>query len=284
MRKPAFIIAEIGINHNGDLDIAKKLVLAAKSSGADAVKFQKRTIERVYTNVELDKPRESPWGTTNRQQKEGLELNITEYNEIAILCKSLNFPWFVSPWDLQSVDEMARYGLSYWKIPSALITHKDLCTKVAALGKKTFISTGMSTMEEILRCVDIFRAVECPFELMHCNAQYPLPEDERVNLKCIRTLRDYFHCDVGYSGHESGIINAVAAVAMGATSIEKHLTLDRTMYGSDQAASVEPGGFHRMWDYIRCVERCMGDGLKRVTVDEEKCKSKLRREGDVEYN
>lgn len=277
-----FIIAELGINMNGDVELAKKMILAAKSSGADSVKFQKRTVNKVYSQEELDKPRESPWGKTNREQKYGIELSLDDYDEINIICKDLHLPWFVSAWDLQSVDDMSRYNLSLWKIPSALLTHLELCKKVASLGKKTFISTGMSTIEEITICVDIFKKASCPYSLMHCNSQYPLPEDERVNLKCINTLREHFCCDVGYSSHESGIINAVAAVVMGATSIEKHITMDRSMYGSDQSASVEPSGFYRMVDYIRTVEKCMGDGIKRVTIEEEKIKLKLRRYSDVE--
>lgn len=283
MNKPVFIIAEVGINHNGDMNIAKKLIMSAKASGADAVKFQKRTIDRVYTLAELNKPRESPWGKTNKDQKEGLEFDEQQYEEIAILCKQIGMTWFVSPWDLKAIDDLESFRLPLWKIPSALLTHQELCEKIASKGKLTYISTGMSTLDEIEKVVNIFRAVSCPFELMHCNAQYPLPEDARVNLKCVKTLKKYFDCNVGYSSHEAGIINTIAAVALGATSIEKHITLDRAMYGSDQAASVEPGGFARMVDYIRTVERCMGDGIKRVSKEEEECKAKLRREGDIEY-
>ena len=279
----AFIIAEVGINHNGDIDIAKKLIMAAKASGADAVKFQKRTIEKVYTNAELDKPRDSQWGKTNREQKKGLEFGEKEYDIIDKLCKDVGIEWFISPWDLDSVDFMDKYNPRIWKIPSALITHKALCEKIAKQRKLTYISTGMSTIEEINAVVNIFTSNDCPFELLHCNAQYPLSEDERVNLRMVRTLRKYYNCKAGYSSHEAGIINPVAAVAIGASSIEKHITLDRSMYGSDQAASVEPGGFSRMVDYIRTVEKCMGDGIKHVTEQEEACKGKLRREGDIEY-
>ena len=280
--KKTFIIAEIGINHNGNMDTAKRLILSAKASGVDAVKFQKRTVESVYTKAELDKLRESPWGTTNREQKEGLEFDEQQYEEIAILCKNIGMIWFVSPWDLQAVDDMASFNLPYWKIPSALITHEALCRKVAKLGKKTFISTGMSTLDEIEAVIKIFKEENCPFELMHCNSQYPVNEKD-INLKVIKTLKKLFECEVGFSCHSTGIIPAVAAVAMGATSVEKHLTLDRSMYGSDQSASVEPGGFLRLVDYVRTVEQCIGDGIKHVSAEEEKCKTKLRREGDVEY-
>ena len=176
-----------------------------------------------------------------------------------------------------------KFDLKYWKIPSALITHEALCKKIASLGKHTFISTGMSTIEEIEKVVNWFKEANCSFELMQCNAQYPAPDDV-LNLRVIKTLRSLFKCDVGYSCHSSGIIPSVAAIALRATSIEKHITLDRTMYGSDQAASVEPDGFKRLVDYVRCVERALGDGIKRVTNEEEKCKAKLRREGDIEYN
>ena len=281
--KQTYVIADVGINHNSDMEIVKKLISAAKAAGVDAVKFQKRCIERVYTKAELDKPRESPWGKTNREQKEGLELNLEQYDEIDRYCKAVGIDWFVSPWDLQSVDDMLKYDLKYWKIPSALITHEALCKKVASLGKHTFISTGMSTLDEIEQVVGWFRDAGCSFELMQCNAQYPAP-DNVLNLKVIKTLRSLLKCDVGYSCHSPGIIPAVASVALGATSIEKHITLDRTMYGSDQAASVEPDGFKRLVDYVRCVERALGDGIKHVTAEEEKSKAKLRREGDVEYN
>ena len=277
------IIADIGINANGSVDIAKELILASKNAGIDLVKFQKRNVDLVYTKAELDKPRESPWGKTNREQKLGLEFDEKAYDEINDFCKRENVKWFASCWDLDSLEFMNKYNLEYNKIPSALLVHKKLLTAIAKQKKYTFISTGMSTLDEIEEAANIFKTYECPFSLMQCNAQYPAP-DHVLNLKVIKTLRSLLKCDVGYSCHSPGIIPAVAAVALGATSIEKHITLDRTMYGSDQAASVEPDGFKRLVDYVRCVERALGDGIKHVTAEEEKSKAKLRREGDIEYN
>jgi len=274
-----FIIGEVGINHNGDINIAKQLIKGAKEAGADAVKFQKRTIDKVYSKEELDKVRESPWGTTNRQQKEGLELSKNDYDVIDAYCKALGIEWFASPWDLESVEFLKQYDLKYNKVPSALLTHKALLNAIAAQGKHTFISTGMSTTNEIQEVVYIFRQYGCPFELMHCNSTYPM-EDKDANLKCMEMLQKVYHCNVGYSGHEVGIIVAVAAAALGATSIERHITLGRSMYGSDQSASLEIVGFERMIKYIRAIEDAMGDGIKRVSEVEEKCKAKLRRDGD----
>jgi len=274
-----FIIGEIGINHNGDIKIVKKLIKGAKEAGADAVKFQKRTLDKVYTQQELNKERESPWGTTNRQQKEGLELTKNNYDVIDAYCKTLEIEWFATPWDLDSVKFLEQYNLEYNKIPSPLLTHKPLLNAIAKQGKHTFISTGMSTLEEIQKAVDIFKKHDCPFELMHCNSQYPM-KDEDANLKCIKTLRDKFKCEVGYSGHEVGVIVSVGAVVLGATSIERHITLGRSLYGSDQSASLELVGFEKMIKYIRGVESAMGDGVKRVSEAEEKSKTKLRRTGD----
>lgn len=275
-----FIIAEIGINHNGDINIAKKLIDGAKWAGADAVKFQKRNIDKVYTKEELDKYRESPWGTSNREQKLGLELDEKEYDEINKYCKEKNIIWFASPWDLSSVEFLKKYRLKYNKIPSPLITHLELVTEIAKQREYTFISTGMSTIEEIGTAINIFKKYECPFELMHCTSTYPM-KDEDANLRTIRTLRHTFDCKVGYSGHEVGLIPSVAAVAMKATSVERHITLDRAMYGSDQAASIEINGFKRLVDYIRTVEICLGNGIKIVSPEEEKIKAKLRRVKDV---
>lgn len=274
-----FIIAEVGINHNGDINIAKKLIDAAKSSGADAVKFQKRTIEKVYSKEELDKPRESPWGATNRQQKLGLEFGKKEYDEIDRYCKEVGIEWFASPWDLESIAFLGQYNLKYNKVASALLTHLELLQAIAQQGKYTFIATGMSTMEEIEQAVRIFRNYKCPFELMHCNSQYPMP-DEKANLRCIKMFKHEFDCKVGYSGHEVGLITSVAAVCLGATSVERHITLDRAMYGSDQSSSIEPDGFKRLVDYIRVVEKAIGTGEKVVTPEEEAAKKKLRRTQD----
>lgn len=276
-----FIIAEIGINHNGKLLNALNLIDVAKQAGADAVKFQKRTIERVYSKEELDKYRESPWGTTNREQKHGLEFNKEQYDEIDTYCKVNSIEWFASPWDLESQNFLEQYGLKYNKVASAMLTHIELLHAIAKNGKYTFISTGMSTCKEIARAVAIFKMYNCPFELMHCNSQYPMP-DQLANLKVIDLLREEFKCKVGYSGHEVGLITSVAAVARGATSIERHITLDRSLYGSDQAASIEPQGFKKLVEYIRVVEKTLGTGEKIITEAEQACKKKLRRKGDYD--
>lgn len=271
-----FIIAEIGINHNGDINIAKKLIDGAIFAGADAVKFQKRTVEKVYSQEELNKPRESPWGTTNREQKMGLEFGEKEYDEIDEYCKQKGIDWFASTWDEDSQLFMGKYHCKYNKVASAMLTHKDLLKLIAAEGKKTFISTGMSTLDEIQSAVNIFLKAECPFELMHTNSAYPAPVED-LNLKVIPLLRDRFKCNVGYSGHEVGLVTTCAAVALGASSIERHITLDASMYGSDQAASVEVMGFHRLVRYIKAVEESLGDGIKKVTLKEEAIKAKLRK-------
>ncbi|MEE9543614.1 MAG: N-acetylneuraminate synthase family protein [Thermodesulfobacteriota bacterium] len=273
---PVFIIAEIGINHNGDLDIAKKLIDGSIFAGANAVKFQKRTIEKVYTKEELDKYRESPWGTTNREQKMGLEFGIEEYDEIDRYCKEKGVEWMASAWDSESQELLKRFDLKYNKIASALLTHKKLVEMVAKEGKHTFISTGMSTLDEIAKVVDIFKAAKCPFELMQTTSTYPM-KNEEANISAIPALREQFKCDVGYSGHEVGLITTCAAVALGATSVERHITLDRAMYGSDQAASIEVMGFYRLVGYIRTIEQSLGNGKKDVTKSEVAVKEKLRR-------
>lgn len=279
MQNKIFIIAEIGINANGDINIAKKLMKGAKESGADSVKFQKRTIERVYSKEELDKLRDSPWGITNRQQKLGLEFTEKGYDEINKYARELDIDWFASCWDLNSVDFLKKYNLKYNKIASPMLTHLELLSKVAEQRKYTFISTGMSTMEEIDVAIKIFKKNSCPFELMHCNSTYPC-KDEDLNLLNIKTLGFTYDCKVGYSAHSPGIMDGVLAVALGASSVEKHITLDRTMYGSDQASSLEIHGFAKMVEYIRFAEIAMGTGIKTVTIEEEKIKSKLRHNKD----
>lgn len=270
-----FIIAEIGINHNGDIDIAKQLIDVAKEAGCDAVKFQKRTIDKVYSKEALDACRESPWGTTNREQKDGLEFGKDEYGVIDSYCKEKEIEWFASAWDTESQLFLRQYDLKYNKIASVLLTHTELVDLVSEEGKYTFISTGMSTLKEIDKTVEILRSKNCPFELMHCNSSYPMP-DEDASLQVIKTLRDRYGCKVGYSGHEVGLQISIAAVAMGATSIERHITLDRTMYGSDQVASLEPAGLVRLVRDIRIIEKAQGNGVKRVTKAEESVKTKLR--------
>jgi len=270
-----FIIAEIGINHNGSVEIAKQLIDVAKDAGADAVKFQKRTIDLVYTKEMLDSPRESPWGTTQRAQKEGLEFGIKEYNEIDVYCKEKSIEWFASAWDIESKKFLRQYDCKHNKIASAMIVYEDLLKEVASEKKHTFISTGMTEVKQIDRAVEIFKNAGCPFELMHCVSTYPM-EDEEANLNRIKTLRDRYKCNVGYSGHEVGLAVSYAATALGITSLERHITLDRAMYGSDQAASVEPAGFRQLIGAVRKIEKAMGDGNMTMNSKEIPIAKKLR--------
>jgi len=254
-----FIIGEIGINHNGDLGIAKELINVAVDAGADAVKFQKRTIDLVYTQDFLNGPRESSWGTTQREQKEGIEFGLNDYTEIDKYCKEKGIEWFASAWDLESQKFLSQFNLKYNKIASAMIVFDDLLKEVASEGRHTFISTGMTREEDISRAVDIFKNENCPFELMHCVSTYPM-KDEDANLKAIKTLREKYNCDIGYSGHEVGLAVSYAAAALGITSLERHITLDRAMYGSDQPSSVEPAGFRMLVGAVRKIQEAMGDG------------------------
>ncbi len=270
-----FIIAEVGINHNGDIDIAKQLIDVALSAGAQAVKFQKRTIEKVYSREELNSPRESPWGTATRAQKLGLEFGKAEYDEIDRYCRAKRIEWFASAWDLESQEFLRQYDLKYNKIASALITYKDVLHAVASEQKHTFISTGMCNLEMIDRAVEIFKKAKCPFELMHCVSTYPT-NDEDANLNCIPMLRKRYQCDVGYSGHEGGQAVSYAAAALGISSLERHITLDRAMYGSDQAASLEPALFVQLTGGIRKIEKAMGDGVKQIHDSEAPMAKKLR--------
>lgn len=270
-----FIIAEIGINHNGTLDIAKPLIDVAKIFGVDAVKFQKRTIDLVYSKEMLDSPRESPWGNTQRDQKEGLELGYEEYKEIDRYCKEKNIEWFASAWDIESQKFLSQFDTRYNKIASAMIVYEELVRLIASEKKHTFISTGMSSLEDIDRVVEIFRDAECPFELMHCVSTYPMV-DEDANLSGIKTLRDRYQCNVGYSGHEVGLAVSYAAAALGITSLERHITLDRAMYGSDQAASVEPNGLRQLIGSVRKIEKAMGDGVIQINEREVPIAQKLR--------
>ena len=270
-----FIIAEIGINHNGDIGIAKDLINVACEAGADAVKFQKRTIDLVYTKEMLDGSRESPWGTTQREQKEGLEFGKKEYQEINDYCKEKGVAWFASAWDLKSQNFLQQFDLQYNKIASAMLVYEDLLKMVAAEGKHTFISTGLSILDDIDKAVKIFKDNNCPFELMHCVSTYPM-KDEDANLKMIDNLRDRYGCDVGYSGHEVGLAVSYAAAALGITSLERHITLDRAMYGSDQSASVEPAGYKMLVGGVRKIEKAIGDGEKRILKAEVSIAQKLR--------
>ena len=270
------ITAEIGINHNGDLNIVKKLIDMAVDSGCNAVKFQKRTVEKVYSKSVLDSSRESPWGTTTREQKMGLELSLSDFTIIDKYCKKKKIDWYVSCWDTQSQKDMRRFKTKFNKVASAMLTHKKLLELISKERKYTFISTGMSTMSQISDAVKIFRKNKCPFELMHSHSSYPMNEDE-ANLKVIETLRKKFKCNVGYSGHESSsYVVCLTAATLGATSIERHITLDRGMYGSDQAASLEEVGLKRMIRDVRAVEKILGDGKKRIWDSEIPVQKKLR--------
>lgn len=270
-----FIIAEIGINHNGDMSLAKKLIDAAVVAGCDAVKFQKRTVDKVYTKEYLDGPRKSPWGETQRAQKEGLEFGKAEYDEIDAYCREKGIEWYASAWDIDSQKFLQQYDCKYNKVASAMLTREELLEEIASEGKYTFIATGMSTFDEIDRAVEIFEKHHCPYELMHCNSTYPMPPED-ANLKVIRALKDIYKCKVGYSGHEEGTLVSTCAVAAGATSVERHITLDRNMYGSDQKASIEPYELCKLVRDIRETEKIMGTGEKVLTEAEEEVKKKLR--------
>jgi len=276
MIKKPYLIAEIGINHNGSLDIAKKLIDAAKESCFDAVKFQKRTIDIVYDKKTLDTPRESPWGTTTREQKLGLEFEKEEYDEIDNYCKKLGIDWFASAWDSQSLQFLDNYDLKYHKIASAMIVDKDLLESVAQRKKHTFISTGMSNKKEIDDAIKIFRENSCPFELMHCVSTYPMkPED--ANLTTINQLKKEYNCDVGYSGHENGVLVSLVAFMQGITSLERHITLDRAMYGSDQSASLEISGMKNLTASIDKALLSLGKpSLGKIIDDELPIAKKLR--------
>lgn len=270
-----FIVAEVGINHNGDMNICRQLIDVAVDAGCNAVKFQKRDIDSVYSQEFLASSRESPWGTTQRDQKAGLEFGIDEYKQIDLICRDLGIPWFASSWDLNSQEFLKQFRCEFNKIASAMIVYEDLLKVVASEGKKTFISTGMSTLKEIDRAVEIFRLAKCPFELMHTVSTYPM-KDEDANLKVMETLRMRYDCAVGYSGHETGTSISIMAVALGATSLERHITLGRTFYGSDQAASLEPVGLRHLVGAVRKIESALGDGQKRVLEAEIPIAKKLR--------
>ena len=273
--KETFIIAEVGINHNGDINIAKDLILLAKKSGCNAVKFQKRTIEIVYSKEELEKPRESPWGKNQRAQKEGLEFSKTDYDEIDYFCKKNNIIWFASAWDIPSLVFLDQYNLEYNKIASAMITHEEFLKEVAKRKKYTFISTGMSEYKTIDKAVEIFRNSKCEFELMHTVSAYPCPEDQ-LNLHLINDLKKRYACKVGYSGHESSVSPTIVAVCLGATSVERHITLDRSMYGSDQAASLEDKGLKELVNIIKKIPKVIGNEEKKIFACEKEVSKKLR--------
>ena len=274
-----FIIAEIGINHNGDISICKELIDVAVDAGCDAVKFQKRDLDQVYTQDFLSSYRVSPWGTTQREQKRGLEFEEKQYCAIDQYCKEKRVDWFASAWDTNSQQFLRKFDCQYNKVASAMIVHEDLLKMIAEEGKHTFISTGMTQYEDIQKAVNIFRKADCSFELMHTVSTYPM-KDEDANLNMIKTLREKFDCNVGYSGHEVGLAVSYAAAALNITSLERHITLDRSMYGSDQSASVEPAGFRQLVGAIRKIELAMGDGVKKTIEAEALIAANLRQHLD----
>lgn len=269
-----FVIAEIGINHNGNLQLAKKLIDMASVAGCDAVKFQKRTVDKVYTAEELAKPRESVFGETNADLKYGLEFSYEDYQEIDRYCKDKRIIWFASCWEEDSVDFMEQFNLPCYKIASASLTDEKLIDKVKKTGKPILLSTGMSSIEEIDRAVSLLEGTD--FILYHCTSSYPNEVDE-INLQVINTLKDRYKCLVGYSGHEKGILASETAVMLGACSVERHITIDRTLWGSDQAASLEPRGLMLMVRNIRSIPVLLGDGVKKVYDSEIPIRNKLRK-------
>ena len=274
--QPCYVIAEIGINHNGDIDLAKRLISVAVAAGCDAVKFQKRTVEVVYTAKELAQPRPNPFGETNGDLKRGLEFDAEDYKEISNFCKQVKIDWFVSPWDEDSVDFIERYDPPVYKIASASLTDDNLLRHVRSTGKPVIASTGMSTYDEIDHAVEVLGKNNTI--LMHTTSTYPA-KYEQLNLRAIPTMIERYNLPVGYSGHETGIPTSVAAAVLGACCVERHITMDRAMWGSDQAASLEPNGISRLVRDIRLCEQSMGDGVKRVYEEEIPVMKKLRRVG-----
>jgi N-acetylneuraminate synthase len=273
---PCYVVAEIGINHNGDIDLAKRLISLAVAAGCNAVKFQKRTVEVVYSPEELARPRESPFGTTNGDLKYGLEFGLEEYQEIDRYCYEVNIPWFASCWDEQSVDFIDKFDVPCYKVASASLTDDELLRYTRSKGRPIILSTGMSTMEQVDRAVEILGKED--LILLHACSTYPAYYEE-LNLKVIPLLRERYGVAVGYSGHETGLPSSVATVTLGACMVERHISLDRSMWGTDQAASLEPNGITRLVRDIRLVETAMGDGIKRVIEREMPIMKKLRRVG-----
>lgn len=274
--QPCFIVAEIGINHNGDIDLAKRLISVAVAAGCDAVKFQKRTVHVVYSPEELAKPRENPFGATNGDLKYALEFEQEEYEEIDHFCRSVKMAWFASPWDEESVDFLEQFNPPVYKIASACLTDDHLLRHVRAKGRPLIVSTGMSTYAEIDHAVEVLGKED--LVLLHATSTYPANYEE-LNLRAIPTMKERYGMPVGYSGHETGIPSSVCAVALGACCVERHITLDRAMWGSDQAASLEPNGITRLVRDIRLWEQSKGDGVKRVYEREMPIIKKLRRVG-----
>ena len=276
---PCYIVAEIGINHNGDVELAKKLIDVAVQAGCNAVKFQKRTIDVVYTKEELSKPRENPFGETNGDLKYGLEFGKEQYDKIDQYCKEKEIPWFVSPWDEGSVDFVEQYDTPCYKIASACLTDDGLLMYIHSKGRPVILSTGMSTLEQVDHAMEVLGKENVI--LLHTCSTYPANYDE-LNLKVILTMKQRYGIPVGYSGHETGLPSSSAAVALGACLIERHITLDRSMWGSDQAASLEPNGISRLVRDIRLIETAMGDGVKRIGEREAPVMKKLRRVNTME--
>ena len=271
-----FVIAELGTNHMGDIEVAKKIIDVAVDAGCNAVKLQKKNVEKIYTKEFLDSLLDSPWGTTQREMRLHREFSDNEFKKIDVYCKKKKIPWFVSCCDVESQKQMRKFKTKYNKIASAMLVHDKLLETVAQEKKHTFISTGMSTLNDIEKAVKIFRKHKCSFELMHCHSAYPMPPEE-ANLKLIPFLAKKFRCKVGYSGHESAATNiSIPAILLGATSIERHVTIDRAAFGHDQAASLEPKGLFQLIRDVRIIDKIMGDGKKRVWKSELNNKKKLR--------
>ncbi len=274
-----YIIAEIGINHNGDLGIAKQLIDIAKVAGCDVVKFQKRNPDICVPEHQKSVMRDTPWGRmTYLEYKYKVEFGKNEYDEIDKYCKDRDIQWSASPWDLDSLNFLNTYDIPFIKIPSALITDLELIKKTTETGKKVIISTGMSTIEDVDAAVNTILDTnkKADFSVLHCNSSYPAPNDD-LNLKCIKTLKDRYNCEVGYSGHEFGLTTTIASICMGANVIERHITLDRTMWGTDQMCSVEPQGLIKLVRGIHELNRALGDGVKVVTETEKPIREKLRK-------
>ena len=275
INKP-YLIAEIGINHNGDLDITKKLIDNAVKAKFDAIKFQKRDLNIVYTKDLLDSARESPWGTTQRDQKKGLEFEKKEYEQIDQYCKNVKIDWFASAWDINSLKFLDQYNLKYNKVASAMIVDQNFLKEIAKRKKHTFISTGMSSVEDIDNAVKTFKDSKCSFELMHCVSTYPMKAKD-ANLFTIQALKKKYECDVGYSGHENGVAVSLAAFSMNISSLERHITLDRTMYGSDQSASLELKGMINLTESLdKMLEAYGEEKLGNIIEDEKPIAKKLR--------
>tara|TARA_Y100000310_G_scaffold131099_1_gene130325 strand:+ start:1047 stop:1880 length:834 start_codon:yes stop_codon:yes gene_type:complete len=271
-----FVIAELGTNHMGDIETAKKIIDVAANAGCNAVKLQKKNVEKIYTKEFLDSPLDSPWGTTQREMRLHREFSDNEFKGIDAYCKKKKIPWFVSCWDVESQKQMKKFKTKYNKIASAMLVHNKLLETVAQEKKHTFVATGMSTLNDIAKAVKIFRRHKCSFELMHCHSAYPMPPEE-ANLKLIPFLAKKFHCKVGYSGHEVAATNiSIPAILLGATSIERHVTIDRTAFGHDQAASLEPKGLMQLMRDVKILDKILGDGKKRVWETEIDTRKKLR--------